>query len=209
MFKQKWHCLKWIPNKNSTLLGNKNKWRQNCSSPEAKITCMWSPVYLKHWFWESSQWCLRLEDQAQTWALMLQEQNTRKVLIKQICWYLHKYSLNDFIEDFRSTLTLPLDQFYVPFITGTNNLQTNFRKCWDVFKIWIKWKLIFYNILFTIEHKEHNKCLNETFRLLSTKWAHFKLMPATGEKLQLGEHLATNKLIDIRSVIWLAIKEIS
>ncbi len=67
------------------------------------------------------------------------------------------------------------------------------------------------NILFTIEHKENNKCLNWEF-------VHFYLlneiisnsMPATGlkrsftlgqqraekarhfEKIQLGEHLATN-----------------
>ncbi len=44
-------------------------------------------------------------------------------------------------------------------------IQPEFRKCRDIFKMWIKWKLKVFqitwaNILFTIERREHNKCLN-------------------------------------------------
>ncbi len=67
-----------------------------------------------------------------------------------------------------------------------NTLQPELWKCWDIvffLVFWIKWKLkdfqiTWANILFTIEHREHNvfklmfKLRNVT--LLSTKWAHFK-----------------------------------
>ncbi len=48
------------------------------------------------------------------------------------------------------------------------------------FKIWIKWRLKYFqitwaNILFTIEHREHNKCFKlRNFTLISTEWAPFK-----------------------------------
>ncbi len=98
-------------------------------------------------------------------------------------------------------------------------LQPKFRKCWDVFFFcffWIKWKLkdfqiTWANILFTIEHREHNKCLNwEIWHFYPLNELISNLMPATGlkkklargqqraenarhfEKIQLGEHLATN-----------------
>ncbi len=65
------------------------------------------------------------------------------------------------------------------------------------------------NILFTIEHR-YNKCLNGEILHLSIKWAHFKFdacyrspkswhggqqraeKARNFEKIQLGEHLATN-----------------
>ncbi len=54
-------------------------------------------------------------------------------------------------------------------------LQTEFRKCWDVFWIWIKWKLkefqiAWANILFTIEQMFKIRNL----KMLCTKWARFK-----------------------------------
>ncbi len=83
------------------------------------------------------------------------------------------------------------------------------------FKIWIKLKLKDFQItwdiiLFTIEHREHNKCLNwEILHFYPLNEHISNLMPATGlkkvctgqqraekarnvEKIQLGEHLATN-----------------
>ncbi len=66
------------------------------------------------------------------------------------------------------------------------------------------------NILFTIEHREHNKCLNgEILHFYPLNELISNLMPATGlkklargqqraekarnvEKIQLGEYLATN-----------------
>ncbi len=91
---------------------------------------------------------------------------------------------------------------------------TRIPKCWDIFKIWIKWKLrdfqiTWANILFTIEHREH-KCLNRyILHFYPLNELISNLMPATGlkklaqgqqrtekarhfEKIQLGEHLATN-----------------
>ncbi len=48
---------------------------------------------------------------------------------------------------------------------ATLNYNPNSRNVGTFFKIWIKWKLkdfqiTWANILFTIEHIEHNKCLN-------------------------------------------------
>ncbi len=75
------------------------------------------------------------------------------------------------IRCFSFTLSLParwviiktLFPINTNFYILTNCLQPKFRKCWDVFLIWIKWKLkdfqiTWANILFTIEHREH-KCL--------------------------------------------------
>ncbi len=67
--------------------------------------------------------------------------------------------------------------------------QPEFWKCWDIFKIWIKLKLKDFQItwayiLFTIEHREHNKCLNweilHFFYPLNDLISN--LMPATGLK---------------------------
>ncbi len=107
-------------------------------------------------------------------------------------------------------------------------VQPEFRKCWDIWSIRIKLKLrlsnhmsqyfiiillilLFYNnILFTIEHREHNKCLNwEIVHFYSLNELVSNLVPTTGlkklrplqqraeksryfENIQLGEHLATN-----------------
>ncbi len=63
-----------------------------------------------------------------------------------------------------------------------------FWKCWDVFYIWIKWKLkdfqiTWANILFIIEHREHNKCLNgEILHFYPLNELISNLMPATGLK---------------------------
>ncbi len=65
------------------------------------------------------------------------------------------------------------------------------------FKIWIKWKLKDFqitwdNILFTIEHREHNKCLNgEIVHFYPLNELISNLMPATGlKKLAWGQHTA-------------------
>ncbi len=56
------------------------------------------------------------------------------------------------------------------------------------FKIWIKWRLKYFqitwaNILFTIEHREHNKCLNwEILHLYPLNELLSNLMTATGLK---------------------------
>ncbi len=96
-----------------------------------------------------------------------------------------------------------------------NNYNPNSENVGTFFLIWIKWKLkdfkiIWANILFTIEHREHNKYLNGEIVHLSTKWAQFKIdacyrsqkswhlrnkglkKTRNCEKIQLGEHLATN-----------------
>ncbi len=59
------------------------------------------------------------------------------------------------------------------------NIQTEFRKYWDIFQILLKWKLkdfqiTWANILFTIEHREYNSFKLRNFTLLFTKWAPFK-----------------------------------
>ncbi len=71
---------------------------------------------------------------------------------------------------------------------GLKQIQPEFRKCWDVFKIWIKWNLrefqiTWANILFTIEHREH-KCLNwEILQFYAQNELISNLMPATGLKI--------------------------
>lgn len=81
-------------------------WRQICSSTQAKHTCTWSPVYLKHWFWEFSQWCLRLEDLEQILALSLQEKINPECFVKEQAADIHmntwkkSKSLSDLNEDF-------------------------------------------------------------------------------------------------------------
>ncbi len=68
------------------------------------------------------------------------------------------------------------------------SLKPGFRKCWDVFKIWKKWKLKYFritwaDILFTIEHREHNKCLNwDILHFYPLNELISNLMPATGLK---------------------------
>ncbi len=88
-------------------------------------------------------------------------------------WLRHEFTFNkkkltkceDFASSFQNTTAC---RWYVKkyflFITAFAMLQPEFQKCWDVFKIWVKWKLkdfqiTWANILFTIEHREHNKCL--------------------------------------------------
>ncbi len=91
-------------------------------------------------------------------------------------------------------------------------ITPKFRKCWDVFFIWIKLKLkdfqtTWANILFTIEY---NKSLNgQVLHFYTLNELISNLMPVISiknltrrqqrfekarhfEKIQLGEHLATN-----------------
>ncbi len=87
-------------------------------------------------------------------------------------------------------------------INNTNyNNDNNINIIWIFF--FIKWKLKVFqitwaNILFRIEYREHNKRLNgDILHLYPLNELISILMPATDlnlhfEKLQLGEHLATN-----------------
>ncbi len=91
----------------------------------------------------------------------------------------------------------------------------NFRNVGTFFYIWMKWKLknfeiTWANILFTIEHREHNKYLNrEILHFYPINEIHqiWRLLPVSKklargqqraekarhfEKIQLGEHLETN-----------------
>ncbi len=83
------------------------------------------------------------------------------------------------------------------------NVQPEFQKCWELKYFQITWA----NILYTIEHREHNKCLNgEILHLYPLNELISNLMPSTGlkkvgtgankarhfEKIQLDEYLATN-----------------
>ncbi len=67
------------------------------------------------------------------------------------------------------------------------HVQHELWKCWDVFLIWIYWKLkdfqiTWANILFTIEHREH-KCLNwEILHFYPLNELILNLIPATGLK---------------------------
>ncbi len=59
---------------------------------------------------------------------------------------------------------------------------------WYIKLIWIKWKLkefqiTWANILFTVEHREHNKCLNgEILHFYPLNELISNLMPASGLK---------------------------
>ncbi len=84
-------------------------------------------------------------------------------------------------------------------------VQPEFRICWDGFFYKIKTKyfqVTWANILFTIEHIEHNTCLNRyILHFYPLNELISNLMPATGlkkvgiggnKRIQLGEHLAPN-----------------
>ncbi len=68
-----------------------------------------------------------------------------------------------------------------------DDIQPEFRKCWDVFFFLYKMKKDFQitwaNILFTIEHKEHNNCLNwDILQFYPLNELISNVMPATGLK---------------------------
>ncbi len=140
-----------------------------------------------------------------------------EMLQKKLMWKLIQESLNMFVEKRRGIcVTIFCHRLFTPIfdteyglifccytsiisiiisitITSASSLlflvlQPGFWKCWDVFFIWIKWKLkdfrvTWAHISFTIGRREHYKCLNgEMWHFYPLNELISNLMPATGLK---------------------------